>query len=65
MTDLCAKGEALSDYAAKRYQDYHATRHNPRAHVRAHYKRRKDEAYEEMISHINRCDECRQAQEVA
>lgn len=55
---LCAKGEALSDYASRRYQDYWAVRDNPKPHVRAHYRANKDKAYKEMMDHMNGCDEC-------
>lgn len=60
---ICAKGEELDDYAAKRYSDWWNLRNDSRPYVRAHYKRLKDEAYSELMAHMAECEECTEARQ--
>jgi len=54
---LCERGEALDDNAAKKYSEWWAVR-DRNGHVRAHYKRLKDEAFAELQDHLNSCAHC-------
>jgi len=57
MNSLCDKGAMLDEYAAKKCSERWAVRHR-NGHVRAHYKRLKDEAFAELQEHLNSCAHC-------